>query len=84
VTGHLDINAVFKKKVTIKKYRYDEYTQRFKRIKGIPKDVRIGGFKLPLQYCTNRIIYGVPETKQQVCSFPNSWYVVYKIQRLRN
>ena len=53
---------------------------RLEQVQCIPEDVGMGCFQFPFQECAHGIVNGIPETEQQVCSFPDFWYVVKYLQ----
>jgi hypothetical protein len=80
MASDLDIDIVFEKKVTVKENGNNEDTERLKEVQRIFKNVGIRVFQPPFQDGAYSIINCIPETKQQICPFPYTRYVVYKLQ----
>ena len=53
---------------------------RLEKRQCVPEDVSVGRFQFILEESANWIIDGIPEAQQQICSFPDLWYVVKNFQ----
>jgi hypothetical protein len=63
MAGDLEIDVVPKQPVAIEEDQDDEYTEGFEKIERVPEYVCIGGFKLPFDHGTNRIVNGIPKAQ---------------------
>jgi hypothetical protein len=83
MTSNLDIDIVLEKPVAIKEDARHQDTVGFKQGECVPENICVRTLNLVFQNGPNGIVYGVPNTQEQVRPLPDLWYVVKNFQALK-